>query len=518
MQANLIRLSDLAGEIRRQLKPLGNQAQVAREAQTIQATARDARARLLADDVAALRAALADFGRTEHERGAERMVLQAELDEKSRRAADLEASVSTEEGAAARTPASALEAAQEKLRGLYTLANQRLALLGAANEAPAAEVTVSERRIEDAKAELARLQRAVGDAVRELDAARAALAADRAELDVVDQQIAAQSAAVSRYDLEISQLSGRVEVATSRLASVRGEILRQQNAVDAARERRDAARARLAEVEAEAAPAAAEGLPAAAEQARAAAERLAAAVDELRDALHTAERERESLSARTAALSLALDAEDGSSPLAASGIEGVRGLVADAITVDPGWEAAVAAALGTLADAALAEDEDAAVAALAHAERGDLGRAEIVLADALASASAPPVLGRTAESVVTAPDGVRALLRDVVLAEDAAEARVLWPAARAAAVAVVTRAGEVFAPSLLRGGTGRAQSRIELGAQRDAAVARVATVTAAVEDTRARLADARADADAAKQAATAAHAAVREAESRAAAS
>ena len=51
MQANLTRLSDLAGEIRRQLKPLGHQAEIAREAQSIAAIVRDARARLLADEV-----------------------------------------------------------------------------------------------------------------------------------------------------------------------------------------------------------------------------------------------------------------------------------------------------------------------------------------------------------------------------------------------------------------------------------------------------------------------------------
>src|ERR1700761_1256254 len=50
MQANLTRLSALAGEIRRQLKPLGRQAEVARQAQTIAAVVRDARARILADD------------------------------------------------------------------------------------------------------------------------------------------------------------------------------------------------------------------------------------------------------------------------------------------------------------------------------------------------------------------------------------------------------------------------------------------------------------------------------------
>ena len=48
----------LAGEIRRQLKPLGRQAEIAREAQTIAAVVRDAKARIFADDVVALRAAL----------------------------------------------------------------------------------------------------------------------------------------------------------------------------------------------------------------------------------------------------------------------------------------------------------------------------------------------------------------------------------------------------------------------------------------------------------------------------
>src|SRR3954462_1847663 len=55
MQTNLTRLSDLAGEVRRQLKPLGHQAEVARKAQSVAAVARDAKARILADDVVRLR-------------------------------------------------------------------------------------------------------------------------------------------------------------------------------------------------------------------------------------------------------------------------------------------------------------------------------------------------------------------------------------------------------------------------------------------------------------------------------
>src|SRR5262249_1469786 len=51
MSANLARLTDLTTELRRQLKPLGRQAEVARRAQTIQADLRDAKLRLAADDL-----------------------------------------------------------------------------------------------------------------------------------------------------------------------------------------------------------------------------------------------------------------------------------------------------------------------------------------------------------------------------------------------------------------------------------------------------------------------------------
>ena len=54
-QANMLRLQDLTTEIRRQLKPLARQADVARKAQTIQAELRDAKLRILADDLTQMR-------------------------------------------------------------------------------------------------------------------------------------------------------------------------------------------------------------------------------------------------------------------------------------------------------------------------------------------------------------------------------------------------------------------------------------------------------------------------------
>src|SRR3954453_7056635 len=93
MQANLTRLSDLAGELRRQLKPLGHQAEVAKQAAEIQAEVRDARARLLADEIIRLRAEIADVARSESARKSERIVLQEQLDQARLRVGRIEQSM-----------------------------------------------------------------------------------------------------------------------------------------------------------------------------------------------------------------------------------------------------------------------------------------------------------------------------------------------------------------------------------------------------------------------------------------
>jgi chromosome segregation protein len=79
MQANLARLQDLTVELRRQLKPLGRQAEVARRAATVQADLRDARLRLLADDLLQLRTALDAEVRDETALRERRAVVEREL-------------------------------------------------------------------------------------------------------------------------------------------------------------------------------------------------------------------------------------------------------------------------------------------------------------------------------------------------------------------------------------------------------------------------------------------------------
>jgi chromosome segregation protein len=525
MQANLTRLSDLAGEIRRQLKPLGQQAEIAKEAQSIASIVRDARARLLADEVVELRAAITVSSRSESERKTERIVLQEQLDQNKLRETRIAQAQVGDAVDVARRTAFGLESVQERLRGLYSMANQRLALLGQQADVAEASSGVSQSMVDDATAEAARLTDTIAEAETTWREAQAATAQARATLDALDDEIAHQSSLVSRHDLEISKLQGQTDTAQSRLAAVRGEVLRQQNALDAAKERGAAARSGLAEAEegatlGDSSETDLDGLYQAAQAEVSAAE---SEIERLREELHGHERERDALTARAGALSLALDQKDGSSALVAAKRNGIRGLVAEHVSVQPGFEAAIAAALGSLADAVLADNRDAASDALGHAEDGKLGRVEIVFADAGGAVSADlklPEGAVSAHSVVKAPEGVLGLLSHVVIADDLEVARAAWKALAVSwpsPVTIITRGGDVLSQFVLRGGSGARRSRLELVADRDAARDRLTEVTSLIERAQFALAEQRGTVQVAKEQSVRALASLREFDSQLAA-
>ncbi len=497
MQANLTRLSDLAGELRRQLKPLGHQAEIAKEAQMIAATVRDARARILADDVVTLRESLALHGRSENERKTERIVLQEQLDQNKLRELHLEQAQVGDAVDIARRTSFDLESVQERLRGLYTLANQRIALLGSADDEQAAGSVVTPQQIEDSKAEAARLEELVVEAEAAWKDVQHEAAQAKANLDALDEEIALQASLVSRHELELSKLTGQAETAASRLAAVRGEVLRQQSALDAAMQRRDAAQTAFAELEqTSVADSASEtDLDSAYQAAQAEVTVAESHMEKLREELHDLERERSGLLARTSALSSALDQKDGSSALVSKKLRGIKGLVAEHIQVQPGFEAAIAAALGNLADAVLADNREAAISAMDQARGDELGRVDILFADA-PPADVPVTLpdgAVAAGSVVTAPAGVLGVLASVVIAEDLDAARAVWKKLPVnSAVTVITKSGDVLSRYVLRGGSGAKRSRVELVADRDAAQARLADVTALIDSASAALEEQRA--------------------------
>src|SRR5690606_8085825 len=170
------------------------QAEIAREAQTIAAVVRDAKARLFADDVVALRTALADHTGTEHERHTERLVLSEQAETVRAGIQRLEAQQNSAAVDEARRVAFGLEQAQERMRSLYTLANQRLALLGSEDDDAVTAITVTQDTIDEAKDEITRISEGLGDAQDAAAQASRAVVDARAELDTLDVDIAEQSA------------------------------------------------------------------------------------------------------------------------------------------------------------------------------------------------------------------------------------------------------------------------------------------------------------------------------------
>src|SRR5689334_22239963 len=116
MSANLARLTDLTTELRRQLKPLGRQAEVARRAQTIQADLRDARLRLAADVLVSRRNEFAGADDTE-------TTLRREHDEAAKRLDIASEALATHEAAVA-TLSERTDAAQQAWFRLSALAER----------------------------------------------------------------------------------------------------------------------------------------------------------------------------------------------------------------------------------------------------------------------------------------------------------------------------------------------------------------------------------------------------------
>ena len=507
MQANLTRLNDLAGEVRRQLKPLGQQAEVAREAQGIASVVRDAKARILASDINELIQALEETSKNEQERRSERSMLEARLTENQSRLAQLEAAQVSSELDNARNLAYQFDSLAERLRSLHSMASQRVALLEGQAEISGAQVDPAQLEAEALSAEqaLAELQVNVENLRARLVQAEAARSEARDALEQFDNAVAQQNALISDYDLQLAKLANEAAIAASRLAARRDEALRHQTAVEEAKTRLQSRQAEFAQLEQvlqanQSASGSAE-FEKRYDQAQKAVSDAAARIEGLRDSIHAAERERDSLAAKRSALNLTLEQKDGTSAIMASSLKGIRGLVANHIKVEPGFEAAIAAALGTLADAVVAETLDQAVAALEHLKNSDGGRVEVIVAN-VDSKVKPAKAGSSADAVsavevIEAPEGIRNLLEKISIVEDLQSAKKFFASSPVAGQTVITRDGDVVTESILRGGSSAKPSKLQLIAERDSAEQKLTEVAREIERLQGELAEVKATEEAA---------------------
>jgi chromosome segregation protein len=520
MQANLTRLNDLAGEVRRQLKPLGQQAEVAREAQGIASVVRDAKARILAADITDLHKALEETAKSESDRRGERNILQEMLAENTARLSQLEAAQVSTELDQARNLAYQFDSLSERLRSLLSIANQKVALLGSKADVAGAQVdpaAIEAEAIaaETAATELAASVEALQKALHEAEQSRSEA---RDVLEKFDNEVAEANALISKFDLDKARLANEANIAESRLASLRAEVVRHQQALAEANQRLESRKAEYSTLESQLQTKQSpdeNGLEFRYEAAQKAVSEAQARIEVLRDEIHQAERERDSLAAKRSALNLTLEQKDGTTEVTAAGLRGIRGLVASHMKIQKGFEVAIAAALGPLADALVAETRDEALAAIEHLKKSQGGRVELVVADVESVGKVtnlPKISGaRSAAEVVQGPQGILEILSGVVLVDNLDAARALYSAEKAAVDwTLITLEGDVLTAAVVRGGSSNKPSKVELVAQRDAAEKRLAEVTETVERGRAELVQAKATEEAAKQSAKDALAALNE--------
>ncbi|WKX18392.1 MULTISPECIES: chromosome segregation protein SMC [unclassified Streptomyces] len=486
MQANLARVQDLTDELRRQLKPLGRQAAVARRAAVIQADLRDARLRLLADDLVRMREALQAEIVDEAALKERKETAEQELGRALRREADLEDEVRRLTPRLQRAQQTWYELSQlaERVRGTVSLADARVK---SATSAPPEERRG--RDPEELEREAARVREQEAELEAALEAAEHALedtVAHRADLErelaVEERRLKDAARAIADRREGLARLSGQVGAARSRAASAQAEIERLAEARDASRERAAAAQEEYETLQAEV-----DGLDAddqeLAERHDTAKLRLAEAETALstaREAATAAERERAATQARHEALALGLRRKDGTGALLAAKdrLAGLLGPAAGLLTVTPGHEAALATAFGTAADALAVTSPAAAADAIRLLRKQDAGRAALLLAgapDAVPDetrdtrADGLPYAADLVQGPAELMPAVRRLLRGIVVVatlEDAEDLVYARPGLTA-----VTAEGDLLGAHFAQGGSAGAPSLLEVQASVDQAAA-----------------------------------------------
>jgi chromosome segregation protein len=487
-EANLNRLSDLINEIRRQLKPLGRQAEVARKAAVIQAEVRSAKARLLADDLLqatqALESELADE-QAMHER---------------RRNLELALETARENELAAE------EAVRQGLPRL-TAAQENWYSLAALKERVATTLSIARERMRQAEDEPGEPLFVRDPDELDREAARVATQENELSSQLGERAEALQEAADHRtaceeaHRGEENRLAGLVRAAADR----REGLVRLTGQVNSLRSRGEAAAAEISRLTVAQQEAAARAQQAS--RAFTALETKIAGLDagelnldsdhevalevvnrieqqqlELRRQEQAATQERAALAARVEALHVGLNRKDGSSALLAASdrLDGLLGSVAALVNVQTPYQTAIAAAFGAAADAVAVRDLNAAVDAFDHLKTEDLGRAGLLLGGAteierIEDWPALPTGARYAVGVIDVPDqltpAVNRLLRKAALVENLPAARNLI--ATLPDVVAITRDGDVLSAHFAAGGSSATPTLIELQAAIDDAERRL---------------------------------------------
>ena len=474
MQANLARVQDLTVELRRQLRPLGKQAEVAKKAATIQADLRDAKLRLLADDFISLSNTLDAEVADETSLRERRAEVESEVEKVRSRESELDVQTGIEAPQLVQAQESfyKLNSLREKFRGTQSLAQERSRFLN--EEAEEARASGRDPDAIDKDAEILRseeheLRQSVSAFQTALVEATSELVRSEQALKMDENKIAAAMRAIADAREGTARQEGHIKSLQARLEAMSEEIARLTCSQNEAQERVDTAQREYSiyELEIANADSGEKGLDSQFEHTKSALSSAKAKLHELIEAERLADRERNAIESKIDAMKLTSQNRDGASALLGDsrGVH-ILGSIASLIEIDSGWESATAAALGSLADALVVKDLASAVTALTTLRSENLGQADVLVyeEDAHSNSRIPPGLDSLASHVRSHSIDtlIASLLANIVVAESARSAEVIL--STNPEVTVVTRDGDIITRLRAKGGSKSSSSLIEINA------------------------------------------------------
>jgi chromosome segregation protein len=237
MQTNLARIQDLTVELRRQLRPLGKQAEVARKASVIQSDVRDAKLRLMADDMLRMRNEMELEVADENVLRQRKEQVEAELNTARNREIELDAIAASENPQliAAQENFYRLTAQREQIRGVQNLSSERARFL--AEEAEEAKATGRDPDVLDQEARVLRseestLANQVRSSQEQLNTDSSSLKAIEEKLALEENRVSAALRAIADQREGTARQEGHINGLRSRIDATTGEVSRLASAKD----------------------------------------------------------------------------------------------------------------------------------------------------------------------------------------------------------------------------------------------------------------------------------------------
>ncbi|MDA8736841.1 chromosome segregation protein SMC [Aquiluna sp.] len=482
MQSNLIRLQDLISEVKKNLRPLGRQAETAQQASEISAGIRSAKSQLFALQLEDLKQKLEAGSNEESKAKSEASLNQSQLDTSRGAVAEIESELNQNVNDSVRSRLFTLESVETSLRSARAIAAQKINLM---SESPSG---YQMQKFEEIQRGLEQVNRQIEEFSHLVKVAADAASATSNAKSVAFKQLEDfdSEAEAFRFHSEERNAARAKQEANKR--ALEESIAQTQEAIESQSEELQSLITRVEELEAErresenGIQSPATNLRAKYEDSRKKEAEARARVDLARDELQELEKRRDFLAARHAAIGQMLENPDGAGNLIKAKVRGVERLFADQVKVEPGYEKAVAVALGSLANAVSASSLDAAIAAISHLRENDLGRAEMVVTGLVSQE--PKDLGSQARpllSVVEGPVELRKILSNFFVANDLHEAGRLLESLNNDEVVIVTKDGEYLSRNLVKGGSATEPSKVELIAERSQTSRQLASVSGEIE-------------------------------------